>query len=499
MANSVAIPRSLVIYGVCLPLAIMLGYNLAEPLESSSLAVVVLVLSVLSIPVFVRWHHVLLIAAWNSWCVLYFLPGEPVLWAVMACVSFLMLIVTRSMGRELGFFNARWVAWSLLAMVGVATATMVLTGGIGVRALNSDTYGGKHYIYLFAAVAGYFGLAAQRVEKRWARPQSALFFLSGLAAFLGIIGAFVPGVDFLSKVFPTPYHITGEQPGDVIGPSDGMMRVGVGLPFALALFSYVLARFGLSGVLDIRRPWRLLIMLGAMVLGATAGFRSILALFILTLGVLFVLEDLVHTRYALFTAALAIVAGCVVAVFARDLPLAMQRTVSFLPVDVDYSVRQNAEGSTNWRLEIWKEALPQIPKYLLRGKGYAIDPQELAMANMAVAGTGESPFLLSGDYHSGPLSIIIPFGLAGVGVFIWFVWASLSALHQNWRYGAPELRMINTFLYAAFIVRTIYFLFIFGSLYSDLFFFTGLIGMSVSLNGGVCSPPLPSEPEPEEV
>ena len=37
MANTFAVSRNHLIFGLCLPLAMLLGYLLAEPLESSSL------------------------------------------------------------------------------------------------------------------------------------------------------------------------------------------------------------------------------------------------------------------------------------------------------------------------------------------------------------------------------------------------------------------------------------------------------------------------------
>ena len=48
MASSINIPKTHLIMGLCLPLAVLLGYFLAEPLDSASLAVVVFVLVILA-------------------------------------------------------------------------------------------------------------------------------------------------------------------------------------------------------------------------------------------------------------------------------------------------------------------------------------------------------------------------------------------------------------------------------------------------------------------
>ena len=44
-------------------------------------------------------------------------------------------------------------------------------------------------------------------------------------------------------------------------------------------------------------------------------------------------------------------------------------------------------------------------------------------------------------------------------------------------------KTINAFILAQFLARTSLFFFVFGSFYSDLAFFVGLIGFSISLNG----------------
>ena len=50
---------------------------------------------------------------------------------------------------------------------------------------------------------------------------------------------------------------------------------------------------------------------------------------------------------------------------------------------------------------------------------------------------------------------------------------------------APPVQVL-----AAFIARSIFFFFVFGSISSELFAFTGTIGLSVALNGGVKQDPV---------
>jgi len=169
------------------------------------------------------------------------------------------------------------------------------------------------------------------------------------------------------------------------------------------------------------------------------------------------------------------------------LPITMQRALSFLPLDVDPIAREGARTSTEWRLNMWKHLVPQIPQYLLLGKGYAIDANELNMlsSGMTHDSSGTEGAELAGDYHNGPLSVVIPFGIYGLVGFIWLIVAGFRVLYRNYKFGDPLYKKANTFLYAYFIARMLAFTFLFGSLYSELAIFTGLIGLSISLNNGV--------------
>ena len=80
MANTVALSRLQLLYGLCLPLAVLLGFFLADPLEMSALAVVGMVLAVLCSPLLIKCHHPLLIESWNDCLAPAFLPGSPYLW-----------------------------------------------------------------------------------------------------------------------------------------------------------------------------------------------------------------------------------------------------------------------------------------------------------------------------------------------------------------------------------------------------------------------------------
>ena len=57
MANASALFRTLLVYGLCLPLAVFLGYLLANPTDLTTVGVVAALGLLLMTPLLLRWHH----------------------------------------------------------------------------------------------------------------------------------------------------------------------------------------------------------------------------------------------------------------------------------------------------------------------------------------------------------------------------------------------------------------------------------------------------------
>jgi hypothetical protein len=104
-------------------------------------------------------------------------------------------------------------------------------------------------------------------------------------------------------------------------------------------------------------------------------------------------------------------------------------------------------------------------------------------------------YIASGVYHSGPLSLSLGLGIWGIAAFVWFCVSALIVLYRNYRYSPPELATANTLLLAYFVGRLVYFVIVYGHFAEDLFVFTGLAGLSVSLNGGMRKPATALDPE----
>ena len=261
-----------------------------------------------------------------------------------------------------------------------------------------------------------------------------------------------------------------------------------GVTFAsLAVFMYLLARFGLAGVLNTRKPLRLVVFLLTFVLSLLGGYRSAFLIFALVCAFQFYFEGLHKTRLFVVVLAAVVVGAVAIIPLASKLPLSVQRSLSMLPLDIDPIARADAQASLEWRLEIWKALLPQIKTYFWLGKGYAINPSDIYLsAEAAKRGFKlNDPAIVTGDYHSGPLSVIIPLGIFGAIGFLWFIFASIRALYLNYKFSEASRRTLNTFLLSYFVARFVFFVVGMGAVSSDMPLFAGLIAFSVALNGGV--------------
>jgi len=133
---------------------------------------------------------------------------------------------------------------------------------------------------------------------------------------------------------------------------------------------------------------------------------------------------------------------------------------------------------------MWKVALPEVPKYLFRGKGYALSPREVADTQIQLhADESWAGAFMMGDYHNGPLSLLIPFGIYGTLAVACFLFVSVRAMYRYLKFGDPNLRTINALLLATFCARIVMFCFVFGSIHSDMVSFLGPLGLAVALNG----------------
>ena len=485
MTSAANIIRLVITWVAVVLTALVVVYFLATPDYFSSLGVIILIFGVSVLPIFLRWHQPLLIGGWNLFIVLTFLPGQPRLAILLTAISVVCSVLALTVDRKAGFQNDMSLTLPLLALVAVLLITSKIRGGIGLSSLGGGNSGGKHIVWIIFGVAAYFAFSAKKLPVRWRSPVLIGYFLGGLTAVVpNIAYSAGPAFYWLFIFFPVDAAIY-QASADMY--TNGIARfTGIGSA-ALAIYFFSLARFGWRGHLEGSHPIRGFVLLLAFSISLLGGFRSSFTLCLMVSCFLFFLEGLHKTKWlAIFGFGGAFVLAALV-FFAGSLPEGMQRSLSVLPfVQVDASVRSDAEGSSDWRLRMWQLIWPQVPQYFWLGKGHSIDQTDLYLSGLARErgfGTDSELAMISGDYHSGPLSLIIPLGIFGVLAFLAFAFGAFRMMIHNYRHGLSELRAINAFLLAYFAALFVSFWTIFGGFSTDIATFASLAGLSMALNG----------------
>jgi hypothetical protein len=492
MFREAAPTRGLIISGICLPLALLLGYVLATPDELLSLFWVVLILFLMVLPFLIRHHHTLTIVCWNLPFIAFFLPGKQYVGVVIAGISLLLSILSWTFRKQKELFiPSPATTYPLVFLAMVMFVTMVATGGLHSNIFGSQQWGATRYISIMGAIVAYFAIIAHSISPDRAKMMVSLFLLAGTTWLLFVFFTLIPSLNILLALIPT-YALQSGPMSDLGFEIERFVGVTYGVQY-LCLF--MLMRYGIRGLSDWHHPWRALVFVVAFGLGLYGGFRSWVIFFVILFLVQFYFERLFCISSFLMCLAFGLLAAIFIILYSDQLPLPVQRAISFIPgINLDPVARQSAQETLEWRWGMWGAVLPTVPQYLFLGKGYGFDSTDYFLAQMAnsiAAARGiridpyDNAFLIIGDYHSGPLTLIIPFGIGGVLAFAAFCRGALRTLYASYQHGAPALKQINTFLLTYFISKLVFYVVFFGSFYQDLIYFVGAVGLSITINGGV--------------
>lgn len=490
MTNPAQAIRALVTYAICIPLAAIVGWMLCNPLDFGTLGFFGLIALLLASPIFIKWHYQLMIFALGSPIICFFLKGAPPLPQVMVMLSLGIAVIDRTINSDRQFRSPAVMVWPLLFTAAVAYITSQLTGGIGLKALGGEVAGGKKYIALFIGVATFFALTSRYIPKEQRKFYVMLYFLPGVLQFVSDVFPYLPSpLNYVNLLIP---------------PSDGSTkddfafgsRMGAVAASAGVVANYMIARYGIRGVFRGDQPIRCLLVVGLLFMTLMGGFRIILVSYGMLFGLLFFVEGLHRTRFLLVAILGVIVGSSLLVTLSDKLPYSFQRTLTVLPfLKLDPGAIIDAEGSRKWRQDMWADTWPKVPEHLLLGKGYALSKDDFLMMGDGVFSGGiqmqmdksMTALAISGDYHNGPLSTLMPFGIWGAISILWVMAASLYIVVRNYRYGDADLKTVNAFLMVVCIQRTIGFFFLFGAYAYDIGEFAKLAGFSIALNWGICA------------
>ena len=297
---------------------------------------------------------------------------------------------------------------------------------VGALGVDSDRIGGRPYFDVGMAWCAYWVLSIVTVSPSLANRLPVFMILGSVFESLaGFFSTNVPSVAGPLGRFYSSFYNSSESSPDSSGYDVGGSRLpylaslGGGIPQTLSCY-YNPATF-----INPLFMGRFLLFLGSVGMLFLAGFRSCFFSMVLTLLLTGYLRSGIRQVLKIALFPLPLLAVLVVGQgIAFNLPLTAQRTLSFLPGHWNQEAINDAIGSTEWRVEMWKDALftDSDIKDKIFGDGFGVSRKtwesvQYAVANHLDLRLQAEEQAIMGGFHNGPLSTIRVVGYIGLTLF----------------------------------------------------------------------------------
>lgn len=356
-------------------------------------------------------------------------PGQPnsLLLAQILVIGFSVLLFTiRRLPFRLRFTEIEF--W--LIAIGLMAVQAYARNPTGLSIFGGNTVGGKYYFTFALAWMASMLLTGLIVEPKTIWTALKLNIIGGFVNFLIHIAAlFIPSVGFWTGVTYASPNETSQAGGNLPDPGQAG-RVSGFSQFANNLALWI-GSFR-NPLLSLIHPlWGGMILLSGAV-AVVSGFRTA----VITTGLIYLI--CLYYRGRMVQVIISGIIGTTAIVLLAlansisPLPPNIQRALTFLPGTWEQRYKDDAQGSTEWRVEMWQEALTSdrwIQNKLLgdgmgftvRELNYQLSLKEGGGANrIGISGfdAAREGVLASGGYHSVFVSSVRTCGYVGAVVFI---------------------------------------------------------------------------------
>ncbi|MEO5917108.1 MAG: hypothetical protein ABIS50_22960 [Luteolibacter sp.] len=336
-----------------------------------------------------------------------------------------MLFFTRRLPLQFKFTELEF--WCLLFVLSVAQAYM--RNPVGLNIFGSSTVGAKPYAVLVMLTLTATLLMVLKIEPKELKWWVTITMVATWANFaLGIVSKLVPSIGY----FLHASFATDASDGDSSGSRDALDEGAASRIAFVRLISINLANWISSRISPLVASFSPLwapLVIFTIVGAAYSGYRSQLATVAMTYLVgVYYRGGLRQVVLSFFLGAAGLVLLALVNLIS-PLPPNVQRALTFLPGTWEQRYKDDAKGSTDWRTELWMEAL-KSDKYIrnkLLGDGLGMSMEQLQQTLFLQDKLGESSsgfdyhresILISGDYHSGPVQTIRTCGYLGLAILV---------------------------------------------------------------------------------
>ena len=384
-----------------------------------------------------------------------------------------LIFLTRKLSFRLKFTELElWIGILFIAVLQV-----YVRNPTGLNLLGGDTVGGRPYILFFLTLVTALVLAGLHVPAAELRTAMKLSIFGGILNFVtGLIGMLLPSVGYWFGV--GSQADTGYQNKALDESRATRISAFIFIPITLA--NWISSQINpIKGCFSLRLAPLILL---SFAFAALSGYRNVVA----SIGLTYLVGIFYHGRMASVIATGLMGAGgllfLAISNTVMPFPPNVQRALSVLPGTWEERYALDAEASTDWRMDIWKEVLLTdrwISNKVL-GDGLGFTAHELATQQNIAAGnqangiglsgfnTHRETILSNGDYHSGPVSAIRTIGYVGLLIMALAQFRLVVHAHrQIMRCKGTEWFPVALFFCIPIVWTPIYFWFVFGGFVKD--------------------------------
>lgn len=387
--------------------------------------------------------------------------------SILLAFGLFLLLVALKIVRD----KPTYTRVDLLVLMNILyVASLFLRNPVGVKALGSEYVGGRPYFEVLIAVFAYWVLLRARADVgQLRRIPIYITFTTGLLTLVNVFAIWFPAAGaVLARTYTGVSSVGSERPDDRVAVESSNRKVhfyGLGIAMVSLLCSYF-PPLTLAIPVYVMRFSLFMLGMGSVLV---SGFRN----GIISVGLFFVLGSYFQRGWR--EAVKVLVIGTVLTVLVvgghgtfYELPRPAQRALSFLPGKWDPIALTDAQGSTEWRLDMWKLVL-RGDKYIrnkLLGDGFGFSRRELHImtSNMLLGEQSKEDFLIVGAFHSGPLSTVRYAGFVGLAlIYALFVAVAVLAVRLIIRTRGTPLLPVTLFFGIPLIYQPFFYTFVFGA------------------------------------
>lgn len=403
------------------------------------------------------------------------------------------------------FFATRALPWKrrvgaldYLIYINLAYLVSVyIRNPVGFWAMQSSIVGGRPYFEIMLAF-GAFAVLSRVAISGWIARIFPLFFVipSWCVGILDVISRLSPQA---GNVFRTVYTGVGAsntatasafqteaQLGDT--RMTGLLSAGTSLVLALC------AKYNPVTLISPLYPVRVCLFIVAFAAIFLSGFRNGIVFAFAIYFLSSILRGRIKDLWVSFgTGIIALIVLISIQGTLIQMPRTMQRALSWLPGEWDEVAVADAEQSSQWRFEMWGWAWndPRIMRDRVWGQGFGLSLDDMnliaSMLTSGVAGqnllggSDREQFMLTGTFHSGPLSTIKYIGAVGLALYFCLLcYMTVVAWRLCYRARETSAFPLALFVGIPIIYEPFQFVVIFGALegsYPQTLFWAGLLNM----------------------